>query len=374
MRNSLVPLGELEAMVSCLRDAERIAGALDDRRRMGLVWVYLSQYHWVTTHLAESRAFGERAKAMGDVLGDTTLQVVGNYYTGAACNAATAHRESVAFLRNALDALDGDVRRERFGLAGYPAVMARWLLACSLAELGEFDDAMTQAHEGLRLGEELRHPYSLILACWGIALPSILKGELAHANAHLERAIALCRDWNVPILSPVTGGFLGYVHVLSGRVAEGLASLEQQIKEHEASGLTLYHSQLALWLGEALMRADRLDAAAAQLERGIALSRERGERGLEAWALAILGDVASRGRSFELDRAEAQYRKAIALAEEIGLQPLIARCHEGIGSLYRRGGTRDAARDQLATAAAMYRRMNARARLDQVESEARTLR
>jgi hypothetical protein len=177
--------------------------------------------------------------------------------------------------------------------------MARWLLASSLAERGEFAEGLVHGQEGLRIAEEVRHPYSLILMCWGLALPYTLNAELSHAIVHLERALALCRDWAVPVLSPVTTGFLGYVYVLSGRVADGLSLLEQGEKDADSSGLALYHSRLSLWLGEALMRGDRpRDALAlAQAERTLVLTRERGERGLEACALWLLGEIASGPRA-----------------------------------------------------------------------------
>ena len=369
LRNSLFPLGQLDAMLAHLRDAERIATGIDDRRRMGWVWIYLSQYHWVTGPLTEARTFGERAKMVADTLGDSALQAVANYYTGAACFSSTAYKEAASFLRAAITSLEGGLSRERFGLAGYPAVMARWLLASTLAERGDFEEGMKYGQEALRIGEEVRHPYSMILASWGVALVLVLKGELSQASAQLERAIALCREWNVPVLSPITGGFLGYVQVLSGRVADGLATMQERIKEHDSSGLALYHSRLVVWLGEALMRADRLDEALATAERAIALTRQRGEPGLEAWAVGLLGDIRSRGEATDVATAESYYRKAIALAEEMGLQPLLAHCHNGLGRLYRRAGRRQEAHQSYTTSATMYPSMNARVSQEQVEAE-----
>jgi class 3 adenylate cyclase/tetratricopeptide (TPR) repeat protein len=373
MRSSLFPLGEVGAMLTILRDAERLATALDDRRRQAWVSVYMSQYSWVTGHLAEARAFGERAGAIAETLGDSVLRAVSNYYAGAACFASTDYRDAEGFLRKALHSLAGELSRERFGLAGFPSVMTRWLLASSLAERGEFSEALVHGQEGLRIAEELRHPYSLILMCWGLALLYTLEGELSHAVVHLERALALCRDWTVPVLSPVTTGFLGYLQVLSGRVAEGLPMLEQGEQDQEASGLALYHSRLVLWLGEALMRADRPEDALAQAERARRLTRERGERGLEAWACWLLGEIASRRGPVEVETAEGHYRQALALADEGGLCPLLARCHSGLGRLYRRGGRRSAAQEHLAIATAMYRQMDMRSSVEQAEAELASL-
>src|SRR4029450_6766124 len=218
MRSSLFPLGEVQLMLTVLRDAERLAGALDDRRRLAWVSVYMSQYSWVTGQLTEARRFGERAGGIAEALGDSALHAVANYYAGAACFASTDYRDAEEFLGRALRSLEGELSRERFGLAGFPSVMARWLLTSSLAERGEFPDGLLHGREGLRIAEEIRHPYSLILMCWGLALLYTLEGELSHAVVHVERGLALCRAWTGPALSPVTTGFFGYLHGLSGRV------------------------------------------------------------------------------------------------------------------------------------------------------------
>jgi tetratricopeptide (TPR) repeat protein len=171
----------------------------------------------------------------------------------------------------------------------------------------------------------------------------------------------------------VTTGFLGYVHVLSGRAAEGLAALQQGTKDQESSGLALYHSRLTVWMGEAFMRVDRLEDALVQAERALALTRERGERGLEAWALWLLSEVASRRDQPEVETAEGHYREALVLADAVGLRPLIARCHNGLGKLYRRVGKRLDAQEHLATATTMYREMDMRFWLQQAEAEIASL-
>jgi tetratricopeptide (TPR) repeat protein len=141
------------------------------------------------------------------------------------------------------------------------------------------------------------------------------------------------------------------------------------MKDQESSGLALYHSRHTVWLGEALMRADQLEDALAQAERGLALTRERGERGLEAWALWLLGEIASRRDPPNVETAEGHYREAVALAEEAGMRPLVARCHNGLGKLYRGTGKQQQAHQHLITATSMYREMDMRYWLEQAEEQ-----
>jgi hypothetical protein len=50
------------------------------------------------------------------------------------------------------------------------------------------------------------------------------------------------------------------------------------------------------------------------------------------------------------------------------MRPLIARCHLGLGKLYRRMGKRQEAHENLSAATAMYREMNMRFYLEQAEA------
>lgn len=56
-----------------------------------------------------------------------------------------------------------------------------------------------------------------------------------------------------------------------------------------------------------------------------------------------------------VEEAEAAYREALKMAHEMGMRPLIARCHQGLGLVYRRMGKRKKVREHLTTATRMYR-------------------
>src|SRR5262249_15122010 len=136
LRSSLFPIGKLEAMLGYLREGESLARTLGDPRRLGWASVYMNQYLWAMGHLTEARTFGQNARAIAEGLGDFRLRAVANYYLGAACFSANDFRQAEDHLRKAVEALSGDLRHERFGMAGFPAAMSRWILASSLAERG----------------------------------------------------------------------------------------------------------------------------------------------------------------------------------------------------------------------------------------------
>jgi len=73
------------------------------------------------------------------------------------------------------------------------------------------------------------------------------------------------------------------------------------------------------------MLADRLEEAIACGDKALALARERGQRGYEAWALRHLGEIASCRYPFDAETAEGHYREALGVASELGMRPLVAQ-------------------------------------------------
>ena len=365
LRTALHPLGEFERILGCLREAEDLARALGDQRRLGQMSVYRCHNLWMTGHPTEAIVFGQSAQAIAESLGDVPLQVTGNLYLGAACLRTGDYRRAEDLLGKVLQLLEGDLRRERFGLPGFPAVMARCYLTLIFADLGRFEEGIAHAQQAIRLAEALDHPYSLTFGCWVLAYLQITRGELRDAVGLLERGVAVSREWNLTSFSVNETGSLGYAYALSGRLAEGIPLLERALSAVEARGHGNLQPLFLVYLGEVQLLAGRLEDAHAFAGRGLTFARERGQRGYEAWALRLLGEVTARRES--PGQADGHYRDALALAEELGMRPLMAHCHLGLGKLYRRTGKRNDAQECLTTATMMYREMDMRFWLDQAE-------
>jgi tetratricopeptide (TPR) repeat protein len=114
--------------------------------------------------------------------------------------------------------------------------------------------------------------------------------------------------------------------------------------------------------------AGRIDDALALALRALDLSRQRNERGHQAFVLRLLGEIYSHHDPAEVEQAEAHYRQALALAEELGMRPLQAHCHRGFGTLYAKTGQAEQARTALSAAIALYRAMEMTFWLPQAEA------
>ncbi len=129
------------------------------------------------------------------------------------------------------------------------------------------------------------------------------------------------------------------------------------------------HSVQVAFLAEAYLWVGRIDDARAVAGRALDLALAHKECGNHAYVLRLLGEIHSHRDRPDVGKAEDYYRQAMGLAEELGMRPLLAHCHLGLGKLYRRTGKRQEAREHLGTGLTMYREMDMRFWLEQVEAE-----
>ena len=291
-----------------------------------------------------------------------------SHYLGVAYHTLGDYPRALGLLRSNVESLAGDLFRERFGMPGLPAVLSHAWLARCLAELGAFPEGSVHAEEAVRVAEAVDHPNSLIHAYLGVGFLSLRQRDLSRAIPVLERGLDLCRVVNMRLWFPETAAALGCAYALSGRVAEALPLLEQAEQRGAALGTMGGHALRVGYLSEAYLLAGRMEEAVQLAGRALDLSRAHKERGYQAWALRLLGEIAAHGDPPEVEPAEDHYRQAIALAGELGMRPLQAHCHLGLGTLHLKMGQREQARAELSAAITLYRAMEMTFWLPQAEA------
>ncbi len=186
-------------------------------------------------------------------------------------------------------------------LAGAPERLWQALedLGRASLRLGEYDQAVQLASEGLGLARGTRHPSEARVTCGFLkilGLASLSKGEF-------ERARAFCE--------------------------EGLA-------EAEAAGLGAERAALLANLGSILAKQGSVDEASERMRQALTQARALGDRSLEASLLANLGVVAAqRG---DLEQAEPLFLEALELEHSRGARATMASLLTNLGALaYDRG-------------------------------------
>jgi class 3 adenylate cyclase/tetratricopeptide (TPR) repeat protein len=368
LRSAILPSGEHGRILAYLHEAEALAAALDDQRRLGQVSLFLSYHFYLRGTHDQAIAAGQRALALATAGGDVGLQAVANQYLGYAYRAQGDYRRAIDCLRQTVASLEGTRCHERFGQVFLPAVNSRaWLAACH-AELGMFAEGRAFGEEALRIAEAVDHPASLMNALWGIGLLSLRQGDLLRALPWLERAVGICRDADLPLWFPRMAAALGAAYTLGARVADAVPLLTQAMEQTTATEMMSFQVLCRLHLGEAQVLAGRLEEAHALAEGALALAHEHREQSHQAYALRLLGEIAARREPPERGPTEAHYRQALALAAELGMRPLMAHCHLGLGKLYATIGQGEQARTELVAAISLYRAMEMTFWLPQAEA------
>ena len=288
----------------------------------------------------QAMAAAQRALTLAKASGDVVQQALASLRLGRAYVGQDDYRRAVDYLAPAVAFFDGARGLRQLGFPNLPSVNSRVWLAWCHAELGTFAEGKTLGDEGLRIAETVAHPGSLMVACHGLGLLTLRQGDLSRALSLLERAMAICHEADLPAYFPQIAPVLGAAYTLAGRVAEAVPLLTQAIEQTMAKAMVEDQLLCSLSLGEAQMLAGHMEKAHALAEQALAPARERQERGNQAYALRLLGEIAARREPPEVEPAEAHYQQALALANELGMRPLQAHCHRGLGMLYTKTGRR----------------------------------
>lgn len=262
----------------------------------------------------------------------------------------------------------GDLHRvlddgRRGGAAG-SAMSAAALLALDAFAAGRWDDTHRLARQGQALCASHAHETLAVLAAAGPALVAACRGEEVACREHTSRMIG----WAAP-----RGARLVHHYATHARVLVALGQGDAESAYHLARGITPPGAvgpggagrRLVMDLVEAAVRTQRHDAAAAHVRAaqraGIAEISARS-------ALLVAGAAALTEQG---DRARSWYEQALAVPGVERFPFDVARVRLAYGEHLRRSRATLAARQQLTTSLAIFRRLGAHPWTARTESELR---
>ena len=174
LRTALRPLGEFGRTLVVLREAETLAAALSDARRLGQVAVYLAVQFRMMRAYDQAGAAAQRALAVATADGDVVLHALAQQYLGIIYQDQGDYDPAIACLEQTITALAGARQCDLCGVDLLPAVLSRAALASCHAERGTFAAGLAVGAAGLPLAKPWPTPVALCLpdggsGCWPYA-------------------------------------------------------------------------------------------------------------------------------------------------------------------------------------------------------------
>ena len=330
-----------------MREAVEIVGALGDRRRQAGVYAAMSDCLRYLGRYDEAVTVGQHALQLAEDAGDQAAYAYAMYQLAQAYRARGELRPAVDALRLCLDAPSTAAEPRYFELRRTILLFIRPILAWTLGELGDFDEAVTHGMDGVRICEESGDPSSVVQARNTLARAYLERGDVERAVPLLEGALDVGRTSAAVDIFIWSLALRGVAHTLAGQTAQAVSFLEDGVGMADANGIVSNHALWSTWLGEAYLATGRIADARRTIEDALARATAQQERAYRADALRALGTLAAREEPPAVEEAEQCYREALTLAEELEMRPLQAHCHLGLGKLYRRIGRVDEARAEL---------------------------
>src|SRR6185295_19193849 len=151
------------------------------------------------------------------------------------------------------------------------------------------------------------------------------QGKLSRAASVLERVVNLCQD-DRPAWFPLLAAALGATYTAAGHIDDARVLLRQGLDLAVATEIVVNQAVCSVGLADAELQAGHLDESDCLAGRALSLARAHGERGSEAYALHVLGEIFVRRVPIQQTQAEDRYLQALDVAETLGMRPLQAHC------------------------------------------------
>jgi class 3 adenylate cyclase/tetratricopeptide (TPR) repeat protein len=373
MRPPLLQLGELQKALALSQQAENMAKLINDEARLARVYTYLVNYHYLKGEPDAAIAYGERCLAIGEAGQDVALQALARGYMGYSYHAQGRYRDAEAVLMQNVERLEEVRARDGGPQTTVSYASSTGWLAFALAELGEFDLASSYAEIGQRAAEADRHAYAQAIAWTLSGLVALRRGHMDKALHLLERSLEACREKQLTVWLPLPSTLLGLTRARVGRPEDGLPLLEDGVRLSDELGVKAYLASWTVNLAGGLLAAGQPERAREVAQRALDLALTHKERGHQAYALRLLGEIAARAEVPDLGIAEKDLTQARTLAEELGMRPLLGRILLSLGEVYRLAGNPAKAETHIFRAIKLFREMDMRHWLEEATVQLKAL-
>ena len=350
---SLLYLGQKKRIFRQLRKAEYMARSIGDEVRLGAVNSQLATALWVEADHELALEAGELALQLARKHKNFGLE------KAALSNIASVHHshanfeEAIRIHRGLVRDFSGKLERKRFGWPGYPSVFCRAFLGSALTFIGEFDEAVEVFELGMKIADEVQHPYSQTVIREELAYCLLWLDRKEEALELLEKAQLICTEYDIHTMFAAMSGRLAVALSVCDRSEEAIEIAKDALdqKTYDRAGRVALN-YLLIGLATAYAQNGDLQLGIETAQQAEEMTAAAGESAYQVCSLALLGAMLF--RSDRYDEANGAYSKARNIAQRTGMRPLEAQCLQGEAEIYLRTSRESDARVQLESAIRIY--------------------
>jgi class 3 adenylate cyclase/DNA-binding SARP family transcriptional activator/predicted ATPase len=305
--------------------------------------------HTNRSQFPEAQSVVEDLLAFGRANGDAVALILGNFTAGLTYSYQGELPSSRASLEEVIGRNDLAAHPQLLRYAGTdPLAIALAVIARVLLFMGYPDQASLRNEAAMRQARQLAHaPTMAQCLAFGAAQASALGNE-ADLARRVEELRALTREHGFPQWSALAPIFEGQLALMRGEVRAAVTLLRQGLAARRATGVTLFNSNFAIPLIEALEQDGKWGEALALLDEQIVFVEETGEFWCAAGLHRLRGNLLLKDTVPDFEAAQAEFLKAIDVARGQSAKLWELRAAVSLARLWRDQGRHAEARDLLA--------------------------
>jgi hypothetical protein len=326
--------------------ARTLCRRVQDPTRVVPVLIGLAAHHLVAGEITTSRDVAHEMLDLFERLGDSNLQMIGNWSLGAARFHLGDLQEAHARLGRALELYDPAFHRGRVWQTGIePGIFCRCERSRTLTLLGFPDQGLAAVQQAVADARALDHPQPLAFALLFQIFAHLARRSPRDVQRTYEELAVVCHAHGIAQEIQWAAPLCGRALLDLGDTKRGLRVLEEGLAAHAITRSTLMRPYYFMLLAGALLRVREYPRAQRALDdaRTVAVSTEQHAYGAEHARLqAEL--LAATGHDGE---AEQTYLDALTTARMQGALWLELRAARGLAAFLTSRGRTDEARQIL---------------------------
>ena len=234
-----------------------------------------------------------------------------------------------------------------------PGVASHCFNALVLWHVGFPDQALQEVYQGLRLAQDVAHPFSIVYALGYSAWVHYLRREALPVQTQTQAAISLATEQQFPFWVTWNGILQGWALALQGQGAAGIAQMRQNLADYQSMGAEGGLTWFLLMLAEAYGFSSQSESGLHVLAEALEAANTKEERTYEAELYRLKGELTLQQLSGQPSRcnvqeeAESCFRTAIELARRQKAKSLELRAVTSLARLGQQQGQSGEARKLL---------------------------